>query len=70
MKEKKKAGFINFYKHTRFFSTKEIVKLLEKNSFRVVRILQTPENPATTIVENPAEGHGKGSFVVIKGIKD
>lgn len=59
-----------FYKHASFFSTEEIVILLETNSFRVVRILQTLENPATTIVEDPAEGHGKGSFVVIKGVKE
>jgi len=59
-----------FYKYASFFSAVEIVELLETNSFRVVHVLQTLENPATTIVENPAEGHGKGSFVVIKGVKE
>ena len=59
-----------FYNNARFFTTNEIIKLLETNAFRVDRILQTLENPATTIVENPAEGHCKGSFVVIKGVKE
>ena len=58
-----------FYKYARFFSTQEIVNLLETNSFRITRILQTLENPATTIVENPTEGYGKGSFAVIESVK-
>jgi ubiquinone/menaquinone biosynthesis C-methylase UbiE len=56
--------------YARFYAADEIVVLLETNSFRVVHVLQTLENPATTIVEDPAEGHGKGSFVVIKGVKE
>ncbi len=58
-----------FYKFARFFSTQEIVQLLETNSFKLIRILQTLENPAATIVENPDEGFGKGSFVVLKAVK-
>jgi len=58
-----------FYKYARFFSTREIVNLLEKNSFRISIILQTLENPATTKIEKPVNGFGKGSFIVIKGKK-
>lgn len=59
-----------FYKNARFFSTQEIVSLLETTNFRVDRILQTLENPGSTIIEEPTEGYGKGSFVVIKGTKN
>jgi hypothetical protein len=42
---------------------------LEKINFRVAQTVQTLENPATQKIENPVEGFGKGSFVVIKGVK-
>lgn len=58
-----------FYKHASFFSVPEIRELLEKKSFRVTQIFQTLEDPAASKIENPVEGHGKGSFVVIKGVK-
>ena len=58
-----------FYKNANFYSAMEIVNLLTTNSFRVDRILQTLENPGSTIIEDPTEGYGKGSFVVIKGNK-
>ena len=58
-----------FYKHARFFSVPEIRELLEKNGFRVTRTIQTLEDPATLRLENPTEGFGEGSFVVIKGEK-
>jgi ubiquinone/menaquinone biosynthesis C-methylase UbiE len=58
-----------YYKYARFFSTREIINLLENNSFRVTSILQTLENPATANIENPVEGFGKGSFAVIKAKK-
>ena len=59
-----------FYKNARFFSTPEIVNLLEKYSFKISRILQTLENLASTVVEYPSEGFGMGSFVVVKGVKE
>jgi ubiquinone/menaquinone biosynthesis C-methylase UbiE len=58
-----------FYKHARLFSVVEITELLEKNNFRVTQTVQTLEDPATQKIENPAEGFGKGSFVVVKGVK-
>lgn len=64
--EKKKSPF---YRHARFFSVPEIRELLEKNKFRVTQTVQTLENPATSKIENPVEGYGKGSFVVIKGVR-
>jgi ubiquinone/menaquinone biosynthesis C-methylase UbiE len=58
-----------FYKHARFFSAPEIRELLEKNNFRITQTVQTLEDPATQRLENPMEGYGKGSFVVMKGVK-
>jgi len=49
-----------FYRHARFFSVPEIRKLLKKNKFRVTQTVQTLENPATSKIENPVEGYGKG----------
>lgn len=65
-KEKKKS---QFYRHARFFSVPEITELLEKNNFRVSQTVQTLEDPANPKIEKPVEGFGKGSFVVIKGVK-
>ena len=65
-KEKKKSMF---YKYARFFTVSEISELLENNNFRVTQIYQTLENPASRKIEQPVEGNGKGSFVVIKGNK-
>ncbi len=65
-REKKKS---RFYKHARFFSISDVRELLEQNGFRVTHTFQTLENPATMKIENPEEGYGKGSFVVIKGVK-
>lgn len=59
-----------FYKHARFFSVPEIRELLKKNNFRVVQTVQTLEDPATRRIEDPEDGYGKGSFVVIKGMKE
>lgn len=58
-----------FYKHARFFSVPEIIDLLEKHNFRITQTLQTLEDPATRKIENPLEGFGKGSFVVVKGVR-
>ena len=66
-RDKKKS---QFYKYARFYSVPEVRELLEKNRFSVSQILQTLENPASSTIENPKEGHGTGSFVVIKGEKD
>jgi ubiquinone/menaquinone biosynthesis C-methylase UbiE len=58
-----------FYRHARFFSVPEVRNLLEKNNFRITQTVQTLEDPATSKIENPVEGYGKGSFVIVKGMK-
>lgn len=58
-----------FYSHARFFSVSEIRELLENNSFRVTQTVQNLEDPASRKIETPTEGFGKGSFVVLKGVK-
>ncbi len=58
-----------FYRHARFFSVPQISELLEKNNFRVTQTVQTLEDPASRKIENPGKGYGKGSFVVVKGVK-
>lgn len=58
-----------FYKHARFFSVPEIRDLMENNNFRITQIVQTLEDPSTIKIENPKDGFGKGSFVVIKGVR-
>jgi ubiquinone/menaquinone biosynthesis C-methylase UbiE len=58
-----------FYKHANFFSTSEIISLLESYQFKVCDIYQTLENPGNTEIEQPISGFGNGSFVVIKGVK-
>lgn len=67
--EKNKAKS-EFYKCARFFSVPEINELLGKSNFTVTQTFQTLlEDPATPKIENPMEGFGQGSFVVIKGVK-
>ncbi len=58
-----------FYRHARFLSVPEIMELLKKHNFRVTQTVQTLEDPATRKIENPLEDYGKGSFVVVKGVK-
>lgn len=56
-----------FYKDATFFSTQEVLEYLEGSGFAIADVLQTlipGEYPGTIL-----EGFGKGSFVVIKGIK-
>ncbi len=64
-----RKGKSRFYKYARFFSANEVITLLEAQSFKISRVLQTLEDPASLKIDNPSDGHGKGSFVVIKGVK-
>lgn len=52
-----------------FFSVSEIINLLDAVRFNVTDIFQTLENPGNKEIEQPIEGFGKRSFVVIKGKK-
>lgn len=63
--EKKESS--KFYKDATFYSTPEVLRDLKKAGFRTTNILQTlipGEMPGTIL-----EGFGRGSFVVIKGMK-
>ena len=66
--KQKKQGH-RFYKAANFFSTKEIIKLLEKHNFRGVTTFQTIFQPLDKIkkIEQPKKGFGEGGFVVICG---
>ncbi|HOJ51670.1 MAG TPA: methyltransferase domain-containing protein [Syntrophales bacterium] len=56
-----------FYKDATFFSTREVLKLLEGTGFKLEQVKQTIISgmPPKTILN----GFGKGSFVAIKAIK-
>ncbi len=58
-----------FYKPANFTSVKDIISLMESGNFVVSDIFQTLTNLQNNEIEQAVEGYGKGSFVVIKGIK-
>ncbi len=68
--EKKKEGH-RFYKYATFYSTDEIVKMLKKHNFTNFTFYQTLFKPIEEIkeIEEPKEGYGEGSFVVISATK-
>ena len=67
LNERKKES--KFYEPATFFSSEEIVSLMESNGFEVTETYQTLIENNSNIVEQPQEGYGKGGFVVIKGKK-
>lgn len=60
-----------FYRIAEFYSVDEIIIRLEKTGFRPANIVQTIFHPLDEIreIENPIDGHGRGSFVVIRAEK-
>ncbi len=60
-----------FYKEATFFSTREILELLQAAGFKTEETLQTVFGSMQEIkeIQQPKEGHNKGSFVVIKAVK-
>jgi ubiquinone/menaquinone biosynthesis C-methylase UbiE len=60
-----------FYKYANFFSVEEVLKLLEKTGFKILKITQTLfQNPKDIkIQEEFKEGFGEGGFVVISAEK-
>ena len=58
-----------FYRHAKFYSVSEITSMIVNNHFEITEIVQTLIKLNLNILENPMKGHGKGSFVVIKGKK-
>lgn len=58
-----------FYRPARFFSTKEVLDLLEEAGFSGFECVQTVFGPLDEVTREQefSEGYGEGGFVVIKG---
>jgi ubiquinone/menaquinone biosynthesis C-methylase UbiE len=69
--QKKKAAGHKIYKYANFFTVEEVVDLLKKEGFKNFIFYQTLFKPLEELkeVEEPKEGFGEGSFVVIAGEK-
>ena len=59
-----------FYKSAHFHSTQEITELLQQANFHKFSYWQTLTKNYSDEIEQPAQGFGTGSFVVIKAIKN
>jgi SAM-dependent methyltransferase len=61
----------DFYRIATFYSTQEVIDLLEKSGFISYKTVQTIFGDLGDIstVQDFEDGHGKGSFVVIKASK-
>lgn len=59
-----------FYRTAEFYSVPEVIDLVESNGFKTVEIVQTliSDKPDEG-VEEPRDGYGEGSFIVLKGEK-
>lgn len=58
-----------FYRNAKFYSVSELTSMIVNNHFEITEIIQTLKEKNLKIPKNPIKGHGKGSFVVIKGRK-
>ncbi len=58
-----------FFKTAVMHSTEEVISMLEKTNFEITEIFQTLTNLQENRIETPEKNYGKGSFVVIKGVK-
>lgn len=68
-KYEKQKNTNKFYKDAHFHSTEEITNLLDDSGFGNFSYWQTIIHPEENKIEQPQEGYGKGSFVVIKSNK-
>lgn len=68
-KYEQQKGTNKFYKDAHFHSTDEITRLLAESGFGNFSYWQTIIHPEENKIELPLAGYGKGSFVVIKAIK-
>lgn len=68
---REKREWSTFYKHARFWSVNEIHNLLKETGFKDLEFSQTLFGGIddVTEVEISKEGHGEGSFVVVKATK-
>jgi SAM-dependent methyltransferase len=60
----------NVYWFAHFHFTEETVAILKNAGFSDFEFCQTLVVPDPSAVEKPISGHGKGSFVVIKAVKN
>ena len=58
-----------FYKDATFYSAKEVLDFLRKTNFENVVIRQTVLPSRTGRIDSVEDSYGKGSFVIIKAIK-
>ncbi len=58
-----------FYKDATFYSVEEVTDCLRKAHFEVISIKQTVFPSPSNKIDSVKEGHGEGSFVVIKANK-
>jgi ubiquinone/menaquinone biosynthesis C-methylase UbiE len=58
-----------FYKDATFYSVKEVIDFLRKTNFENVVIRQTVFSSRTGRIDSVEDGYDKGSFVIIKAIK-
>jgi ubiquinone/menaquinone biosynthesis C-methylase UbiE len=60
-----------FYRSAQFYSAQEVIQMLKKNKFHSIRTWQTLFEDLETMVtiDTTQKGHGKGSLIVISGIK-
>ena len=58
-----------FYKDATFYSAKKVIDFLRKTNFENVVIRQTVFPSRTDRIDSVEDGYGKGSFVIIKAIK-
>lgn len=62
----------DFYKEATFYSASQVIDLLQQQNFEIEKIYQTIYGDVSKItsVQEPLEGYGQGSFVVIKANKN
>jgi len=65
----KKSGY---YKKAKFYTVRQVKVFMKKAGFSVTAVKQTLfKNPKNIEkIENPLSGHGKGGFVVMKGVRN
>lgn len=70
--QQKKKQRHRFYKEAKFYSAREVIKMLEKYQFNRITSYQTIFHSLEKIkkIEQPKKGFGKGGFVVICGKKN
>ena len=66
-----KRDHSRFYKNARFYTVDRVIKLLNNAGFHELEFLQTLFDELDDIeeIQSPKEGHGEGSFVVVKAVK-